>query len=318
MHKIIVSLLLLSGSMVLGQQTGIYWENDGTFAKPNGDTDRHYTNGARLECLWDASENENVRDLAGKLLFLGPDKDNSNLNTGFFIGQHMQTPDFISRPELRSKPEMRYAGWLYGGLIMQSGDTMAMSHLELSLGVIGPSARGHEAQDWIHFNRGLETAADWDTQLSDRFAGNLNWLYKFRIGSREYYEQKPVRLELIGETALAAGTVHRNVGTGITVRLGTNLPGDFGPATITRPKYYRFDENVSNIMLFARVAGSAVEHNELLTDLEKETFTGEFQMGVTVSIAKFEIGYSQVYMTKQYKYQPESDSYGAFFVRMHF
>ncbi len=323
MLKRILLFVLICGAGGYGQQLGIYWENDGTFAKSNDPHDKHYTNGARIDLSWQQCDN-GISNLAPDLLLR--DSDEGNCNFGIFIGQHMQTPDFINHPELRVEPEMRYAGWLYGGPFIQMADDMSMTHLELSLGVIGPSAIAHETQDWIHGFREIDEAVDWDTQLSDRFAGNVNWLYKFRIGPKSYYKQnsedgkseRPLHFEVIGETAVAAGTVHRNISTGLTVRLGTNLGNDFGPGSINRAKYYTHSSPGGNLMIFGRAAGTVVEHNELLTDLQKETLTGEFQAGIAFSYKRLELAYSQVFMSKQYKHEPESDSFGAFTLALRF
>jgi len=312
MCKKVITILLTIAAFGYGQQLGIYWENDGTFAKPNDKTDRHYTNGVRIDYVWN-SELQNLDEAP----HLKPGKVES-LNFGLFVGQHMQTPDYISTPELRHDPDMRYAGWLYGGPFMQKSDEKSMTHIELSLGVIGPSALGRETQDWIHGFRGLEKAVDWDSQLSDRFAGNINWLHKFKIGKPNTNKLDTIQTDLIGETAFALGTVHRNASAGITFRLGSNLPQDFGPGLISRPKFYSFQERDASLMFFTRIAASVVEHNELLADLEKETLTGECQVGISYSGENFEIGYSQVFMAKQYKYQPDTDSYASFIVRISF
>ncbi len=311
----ITSLLLILPAASSALTTGLYWENDGTFAKPNHDTDRHYTNGARIDIVRTESNNCFSEPISS-LPWYSDNETNSNI--GIFIGQHMQTPDFIASPEMRHDPEMRYAGWLYGGPFVQTADNMNMDHLELSLGVIGPSALGKETQDFIHGLRELEKAVDWDTQMSDRFAGNFNWLHKFRIGSTSYYGKGPIYLELLGETAVALGSVHRNAGTGLTLRAGSDLANDFGPGSMSRPRYYTPNSSNSSIAAFARIAGSIVEHNELLYGLSEETLLGEFQVGFSFTYKKLQLSYSQIFMTRQYERQPEPDSYGAFTVHYSF
>ncbi|MBN2064956.1 MAG: lipid A deacylase LpxR family protein [Sedimentisphaerales bacterium] len=311
----LTSFLLIMPAISTGVTTGIYWENDGTFAKPNHDTDRHYTNGARIDIAW-TDTNNCLTEPMNSLPWYSDNETKSNF--GIFIGQHMQTPDFIASPDLRPDPEMRYAGWLYGGPFVQTGDNMNMDHLELSLGVIGPSALGKETQDFIHGLRELEKAVDWDSQMSDRFAGNINWLHKFRIGTNKYYSQGPIHLELLGETAVALGSVHRNAGTGLTLRVGSDLSNDFGPGSMSRPRYYIKNTSQSSISAFARIAGSVVEHNELLDGLSEETLLGELQVGFAFSYKKLTLSYSQVFMTRQYEKQPEPDSYGAFTVHCSF
>ena len=315
----IISIVLLAISFCSAQQLGFYWENDGTFAKPNDSSDRHYTNGNRIDFSWKSNE-ASLKEFA--LKFPGREDlsvDDVNCNKGIFIGQHIQTPDHIAHPELRSYPEMHYAGWLYGGFFLQFADVKSMDHLEVSLGVIGPSARADESQDFIHAMRGLERPVDWETQMSDRFAGNMNWLHRFRIGDRHYFaDGNPVYFDLTGETSMAVGTVHRNVSAGFILRTGTNLPANFGPSSIAQPRYYLPEKHNKCIMAFLRCAGYIVEHNEFLNDLDKETLRGEIQGGIAIIYNSLEFNYSQVYMSRQYENQEASDSFGSFNCVMRF
>lgn len=306
-------VLMLAVTICTAQQLGFYWENDGTFAKPNNNSDRHYTNGNRIDYCWQSSNTE-LKEFALKL----PGRDSLtfediNCNTGFFIGQHIQTPDHIAHPALREEPEMHYAGWLYGGVFFQFADVKNMDHMELSLGVIGPSARADETQDFIHSIRGLERPVDWYTQIDDRFAGNFNWLHRFRIGDKHYFtNDTPVYFDVSGETSMAVGTVHRNASAGVIFRAGINLPANFGPSSIAQPRYYLPEKHNKCVMTFLRIAGFVVEHNELLYDLEKEPLRGEIQSGIAIIYNSLEFNYSQIFMSKEYENQKNSDSFGSF------
>ena len=91
-------VLLLAGIGLLSAGAGatdtfsIYWENDSRFTKPNGNTDRHYTNGLKLVYATDEVEWQWLRDF-GNWHF--GDGEKARTDVGFFLGQenlHAGTP----------------------------------------------------------------------------------------------------------------------------------------------------------------------------------------------------------------------------------
>ena len=312
--SIVTLIFVLLSEACIGQQVGLYWENDGTWAKPNRPEDRHYTNGNRLDYAWD-TDNTDIIGL-GNFLTGRDDIDtaesNVHYNLGLFILQHMQTPDHIAKPGLRHDPEMRYAGLLYGGPFLQIADDTTFDHFEIGIGVLGESAAGKFSQDFIHDMRNFAKAVDWDTQMEDRLALDISWIKKIRFASID----NP-NLDMIGESFITAGTVHRHGGLGITARYGTSLPNNFGPSQISSPAYYT-DEPMNYLYGFIRLAGRYVEYNQLLDQLDNKDFLGELQAGISFAVGKLELTYSQVFMTRQYEEQPENDSYGSFTCKVRF
>ena len=225
----------------------------------------------------------------------------------------MQTPDHISKPKSRPKYDMKYAALLYGGPFIQISDKNSFTHFELGLGVLGPSALGKHSQDIVHDLRGLDKAVDWDTQMSDRFAFDFSWIKKVR-----FCDSTNTNMDFIGESFVTAGSVHRHGGLGITARYGINLPNNFEPSKISSPALYNLTIKDSYFFIFGRIAGSYVEYNQFLAELNKNDFLGEAQVGLSAALGDFELSYSQVFMTRQYKYQPENDSYGSIICRLRF
>ena len=302
-------------SVGYSQQLGIYWENDGTWAKPNDPQDRHYTNGNRIDLAWNI-KNDNFDDFCSNITGRDlSDDSNGKMNTNFgvFIQQHMQTPDHIAKPDLRADTEMRYACLLYGGPFIQIADNNVYDYFGLGMGVLGPSAKGKFTQDTIHDMRGFRKAVDWDTQLEDRLALDTSWIKKVR-----FCDPQNANLDFIGESFVTAGTIHRHAGLGITARYGTKLPKDFGPANINNPAYYYVNNSDSYFYGFVKLAGRYVEYNQFLDGLEKKDFLGETQVGITFAVSRLEITYSQVVMTKEYKDQNGNDSYGSFVCKLKF
>lgn len=56
---------------------------------------------------------------------------------------------YISPSEF-TEHDFLYAGWLYGSLGLSSDTGSTYDNLVMTLGVVGPSAKGGETQDFIH------------------------------------------------------------------------------------------------------------------------------------------------------------------------
>ena len=144
-------------------------ENDLT-----NDTDRYFTNGIRLsrtsrigdvpEAVVDAA-----RPLIGTL---------GSVRWTVGIGQNMYTPSDIriKDPDPDDQP---YAGWLYGTVgvlndLATGGGRRTQTSVQLSLGVVGPSALGEQAQKFVHSIINSPEPQGWDHQLHDEPAVLLN------------------------------------------------------------------------------------------------------------------------------------------------
>jgi hypothetical protein len=126
------------------------------------------------------------------------------LRLGVALGHNIYTAADTRRavPDPRDRP---YAGWLYGGvaLVNDTADRASgagvIETLELTLGLVGPSAQGKQLQNFWHGLINYPQAMGWDSQLRDEPG--------------------------IGLTYAA---------TGAMLRLGTRLAEDYGPPR-TRP-----------------------------------------------------------------------------------
>ena len=206
-----------------------YWENDGTVAKPNNNTDRHYTNGVKATFA-------HRPDWAGKLasaLMPGPvlKGGDPQAAVGYAFGHNIYTPDGIETVALL--PEDRpYAGWLYVGAYLQRATENEFDHLELNVGMIGPSALGEDVQRIVHDFFDQAEPRGWDNQLGDEFGFNVTYQRKWKF---VFFTDDHWSAELIPQAGLTLGTVNRHANISALVRVGTNLPGDFGPGRIEEP-----------------------------------------------------------------------------------
>ena len=187
-----------------------------------------------------------------------------------------------------------------------------LDHLELSVGVIGPSSKAERAQKAMHNFLDSDEPVGWDDQLGDELAVDLTFMRKQRLQNGWFEPTEST--DFIAEYGLTVGSVHRHLQAGVTVRYGFNLDNTFGPARMALPSgisTLRKDQTASCGYLFARASGKAVEHNRFLTGLDEEPLVGEFQVGVVYQYKKLELGYSQTFFTQEFEEQSGKDSFGA-------
>ncbi len=296
-----------TGHVVADNVLSVYGENDSRLIKPNGKTDRHYTHGGKLVYLaqphwqwledfsnWDAAGTEQAVDTA----------------VGFFIGQNIYTPDNPGHPSQRKSEDMYFAGWLYGGMFVQRATNDVLEHIELNVGVIGPSSKAEEVQDEIHEWLRSDKPEGWENQISDEPAADFTYVRQYRITDGPL---KPTdKTDVIAEYGFTAGSVHRHVQAGLTFRYGFNLGNTFGPGRMNLPSgisIFRKKTDKSGYF-FARFGARAVEYNRFLTGLSPEPLVGELQIGAVYTYKSFEIGYSQTFFTQEFKEQSGKDSLG--------
>ena len=161
----------------------------------------------------------------------GPDEDLKTA-AGYAIGQNIYTPDHIEISSLI--PEIvPYAGWLYAGVYLQRATESVFDHFEIDLGVIGPSSLAEDVQREVHEAFDQIIPRGWDNQLGDEFGIDFMVQRKWKVPLVTTNGANAV--ELIPQAGLTLGTVHRHANAGLLLRIGMNLPDDFGPGRIEEP-----------------------------------------------------------------------------------
>lgn len=300
----------------------VYWENDGSFVKPNHDTDRHYTNGAALSLAFQPAWAD---DLAAAMPFadaFGP----ADTGAGLTTGQLIFTPDNL-RANGPIPDDRPYAGYLYFGGYWQRSNATTLDHVQVDLGLVGPSTLAEDIQKWVHtWADGAVEPNGWDHQLEDEFTYQLYLRRKWRIDLDETparFEPHTFGVQLLPGVGVALGNVYRHVEAGATLRAGYNLPDDFGPSRLAdlgdatgqvHPGWGAYG--------FLRATGRAVEHNLFLEGntgetrhrVDPEPLVGELQVGVALQYRRdlwsFEIVYSQTFLTEEFEHQDGTDAYG--------
>ncbi|HKB55951.1 MAG TPA: lipid A deacylase LpxR family protein [Lacunisphaera sp.] len=209
-------------------------ENDKYFAG----TDRHYTNGLKLSFLGETRVDESPA-LLQKIVEFVPTLNNETARrqtykVGVSLGHNTYTPGDTdtTAPIPDDRP---YAGWLYGALTFQaqSDDARLLRVVELSLGIVGPSALGRQVQNNFHHLINVARANGWTNQLHDEPGLILSWERRYRVG-RIALPIPGFESDFIARGGVSLGNIRTNVAAGFAVRVGWRLPPDFG-ADLIRP-----------------------------------------------------------------------------------
>lgn len=296
-----------------GEAVSIYVENDSRFTKPNGNTDRHYTNGGKIVYVTQPDW-EWLQDFS--TWHFGEAGQEVDRAVGFFVGQNIYTPDHADEP-LRRDPEDRvFAGWLYTGMFAQRATAEVLDHVEINAGVIGPSSHGEQVQDCIHNFIHSDKAQGWEEQLEDEFALDATFMRQQRM--KDGFLKPTEHTDVLGEYGFTLGSVHRQAQAGMIFRWGYNLGNTFGPARLLMPEGVAAFRRQESAYLFVRTGIKAVEYDRFLAGLTHEPVVGELQAGLVYQKGRFQFGYSQTFLSREFKEQDSSDSWGAFTLSMAF
>lgn len=309
---------------------GLYFEND-LFSE----TDQDYTNGLRFswispdltDYIEDPALPAWLRSVNKRLTFFHPSADGLQRNLIFSIGQTIYTPEDIDATQV-VEDDRPYAGWLFTRFAYHSKDQHQLDTLEVSIGVVGPSALGQEAQDFIHDLRGFDKFEGWDNQLEDELG--LLFLYEHR---RKLLNNTPhdgsFGYDFIGHAGIALGNVGTYLNVGGELRWGWLIPNDFGTSAV-RPggdnsaPGAEWDPRISapgkiGVHFFAAFDLRAVAHDIFLDgntfddshSVEKRELVADAAVGVSTVFRGVKISYAQVFRSKEFREQDGSHSYGS-------
>jgi lipid A 3-O-deacylase len=296
-------------------------DNDGWITNPFSKDDKHYTAGSRVDLFLQGGPVNSV----GNWLPFNDNFDAPQFAGGVGVSQLIFTSKDVEEedPPIDERP---YAGALRFHTYIQRFDDTTLDHIEIDLGVVGPSSLAEETQTALH------TARGWDTQLKDEFVADLTlrkgWKYGL-FGTQTGREgAEGWGAELLPQIGGTLGTAFRQAHAQITVRAGYNIPGDFGPRRV-------FDTGSAapdplgrrGGYIFARGHLRGVEHNIFLDgnnyrssrSVDKENVVGEFEAGIAAQLGRnIQVGWSVTALSDEYETDNESDSYASVYFTAHF
>jgi hypothetical protein len=302
----------------------------------NDNKDRHYTNGVRLAFISpEDSAPASVLNVAKEIPFFASD---GRIRTSYALGQSMYTPEDITIAENQPK-DRPWAGYLYGSLALLSDtglgydgheDYARIDTLELDLGVVGPASLAEQSQKFVHKIIDSPQPEGWDNQIKNEPVVNLTYERKYRSWLKEKY--LGVETDVTPHAGFSLGNAFTNAEVGAMLRVGYDLPADYGPPRI-RPSlpgsdFFKPDTEGFPLSgyLFAGVAGRAVARDITLdgntfvdsNSVDKKPFVGDLQMGFAIIYGQVRLTYTHVFRTKEFYGQNGTDQFGALSLSMRF
>ena len=301
----------------------LYFEND-LFAG----TDQSYTNGVKL--TWISPDLTHYAQsprlprwslaLIDRIPFIH--KPDLQRNVAVSLGQAMYTPADIARRDLI--PDDRpYAGWTYLGVALHSKSRRRLDSMEIQMGMVGPLSMAEEAQKTVHALRNLKEPMGWDNQLENE--PGLVAVYDRCYRLVQWHTGEGIGADLILHVGAALGNVAIYTDAGLEIRLGWNVPEDFGSSLIRPGQDTNAPAGIRDVRLAARPAfgchlfgalnGQAVARDIFLDgntfvpsqSVTKEPFVADLVAGVSLVWGRFKFSYAHARRTREFKTQPESE-----------
>jgi len=296
--------------------------------------DRHYSNGLRFDWLPTPSapgEENWFERTAESIPFVGD--ENSVGRIGWSLGQSIYTPQ--NKQAYGPLPHDRpYAGWLYGGLTLiktprpdptVKSSVSEMDTLELDLGVVGRAALGQLVQNSFHsLAFGNEHVNGWRNQLKSEPGLLISYDHKWRALAQT--DIWGLGADITPTIGFDLGNVMIDAAAGGMIRIGRDLPSDYGPPRI-RPglsgsNFFLSDTDSGRDFgwyVFAGAEGRAVAHNIFLDgntfatsqSVPKKTLVADFQAGVAIIVYGVRLTASEVIRTQEFVGQHGNDQYGS-------
>jgi hypothetical protein len=299
-------------------------------------SDKHFTHGSRLSIVQSKEIAEDKKDCVpeedfvtmnflnrtfGKLLSFPVDR------FSFIFGQSIFTPEDITNPNL-ILTDRPYAGWLYAGigLIHRHEDYSipTIDSFELDLGIVGPEAYAGDVQIWWHENvTDSPRPEGWAHQLKNEPGVLLNVERKWRMElTPQNYEG--LQVDFLPSVGVALGNVYTYGSLGGMVRLGVNLPKDYGPPRILPgaqgSDFFKVEKGkLISWYGYAGVEGRAMAVNIFLDgntfadshSVDKKYFVGDFHVGFVLVIYHARLAFSQVFRSSEFNGQKELSEFGS-------
>lgn len=302
----------------------LYFENDFF-----GGTDRHYTNGVKFSWLtrdlvsW--APDGWRKNLVDALPFVN--RPDAQKDLGFAFGQNMYTPQDRDRvvPDPTDRP---YAGWSYLELSFLSKTETLLDTLSFQAGMVGPHSYAGDVQRAVHRWTGNARPNGWEYQLKDEPGVNIVYERKWRLYARAL--SGTLGADFIPHAGASLGNIQTYANAGGTLRLGFNLPSDFGvqlirPGGAGSTPIDDLDPRVSphkswSFFIFGAADGRAVARDIFLDGntwrdsphVNKEPLVADLSWGAGLIAGRWQLTFTQVQRTREFKTERESsDKFGS-------
>ncbi|MFC2161945.1 lipid A deacylase LpxR family protein, partial [Acidobacteriota bacterium] len=242
----------------------------------------------------------------------------------YSLRQDVFTPDDAKRVDLDIN-DRPFAGYLNFEVGSHSLNEYRMSSFSLSLGVVGPMSLAEQAQKFIHDDEHEPSDQGWARQLKNEPAVQI--MYESRNKLTFFGRNKGLGFDLITHIGGGLGNVYTYANAGFQVRLGWNLPRDFGQPLL-RPggssgvivferDSGRGRQAHDGVYIFVALDGQFVPRNIFLdgntfTDshnVKKELLTNNIQIGCGIKVENLYLNVAYAKWSRTFKTQKNYQAY---------
>ncbi|MFD2206025.1 lipid A deacylase LpxR family protein [Kiloniella antarctica] len=284
-------------------------------------TDKNYTSGVRLGYL---DVNADLPEIAYTLDRVVPTFGINETSSVFYsLGQNIYTPQNISQTS-QDPDDRPWAAHMYGSIGLVTVTDNHMDEIEASLGIVGPSALGEQAQKFVHTHITTDspTPHGWSNQLNHEPTLSLGWQRRFP----NYWQVNGGGLSLGASPYYGAtlGNAHTFADAGMTFRLSPERDTWQDEPVRVRPAlpgtgYFDRPEDGWSWYLFAGLEGRAVARNIFLDgntfsnshSVDKKYFVADANAGLALTYEQYRFSYTMVYRTKEFEGQDDPGVFGA-------
>jgi hypothetical protein len=248
--------------------------------------------------------------------------EDGRMRSTWSLGQNLYTPEDIKTEEL-VEDDRPYAGWLYAAVGLVTDSRRSLDVVEFSVGVVGPAAMGEELQRWFHSLIDSPDPKGWHNQLQNELTLQLFSERKWRtVWEPGWLKAIGLQTDVTPHVGGALGNVFIHAAAGGTLRIGSDLPADYGTPRI-RPSLpgseFFVPRRSFSGYFFAGLEGRGVLRNMFLDgntfkdshSVEKFPFVGDFQGGIALFAFDIRAAFTYVLRTREFVLQNDADRFGA-------
>ena len=287
-------------------------------------TDRAYTGG--LTFGWDSRTYEDPESLSWINWLPAARGQDVSASLSFTLGIKAYQPDSIqfSEPIEGDRP---YAGILYMTMGVPVRSPKHQDFFELTLGLVGPASHAQFAQSVLHHLAPSNDPQGWGNQLGNEPLLEVTYEHKWK--ALTFQDSEGYYLQLIPHLGAGLGNLSIFAGVGGQLRLGWNLPTDFG-VEILRPGGFQGSSPKGGVgfgfEVFLAADRKAVARNLLLDgntfgesmSVEKEPITSSSTIGGNVNLWRISFGYEHIFWTRRFKTEPQNQTFSSFHLRYYY
>ncbi len=234
-------------------------------------------------------------------------------NWGLKLAQQIYTPENKDdpNPQYGDRP---YAGWLHGEFFKKTYEENYENYYEIGLGIVGPASLAEDTQSGFHKIFGMNLPMGWKYQLNNEPTLQLAYYRTYSLFVNKYMEFRPF-------AGVNLGNALTDVEIGNILRVGYNIPKkDFDPVihAYKNEKKSFWDKVYAYGFVGGKVYGVArnifLEGNTFsdnIVTVDPNRVVGDGLGGLCLGLYNFEISFTHIYRTDEFKTQTRPEIFDA-------